>query len=210
MKLYLASTFANVAKSFIDIFNLVPSENKVAFVANASDPYPEHAWTDVDRNKLVDLGFIVEDIDLRTIQGDELRQKLSNVDIIFVAGGNVTYLLDIARKSGFIEIIKELKESGKIYVGSSAGSILAGPSIEPYYEMEQDELKETGYPTTLTSFEAIGLVDFVMLPHYNNPKERKEFDTNIIPKFKDRFTLLTKEDDEAVAVKDLETINISK
>lgn len=208
MNLYLTSTFANVAISFVDIFKLNPSENKVAFIANASDIYSEHPWTDLDHSKLVELGFVVEDIDLRIVQGNELRQRLSNIDIIFVAGGNVTYLLNIARTSGFIEIVSELVQHGKIYVDSSAGSALTGPSIEPFYNDEQLKLKETGHDIVLTDFTALGFVDFVILPHYDVLKFKQKFDL-LREQFKDQFTFLTKEDDEAVAVRELEIINVA-
>jgi dipeptidase E len=201
MKFYLTSVFANVADYFVEVFQLTPAAIKVAFVANASDPYADHPWTDMDRDKLVSLGFQVEDLDLRTTQGLALKEKLSSVNVVFVAGGNTAYLFKLAQDSGLIEIIKELSGAEIIYVGSSAGSILAGPSAEPFYESDKQELAEMGQNIELNDYKGAGLVDFVLLPHYNKQKYKEEFENIIIPKFKDRYEFLTLTDDQAINIR---------
>lgn len=202
MNLFLSSIFANVVHVFAKTFRLTPAECQVAFIANASDPYPSHPWTDIDRNALVRTGFNVLDIDLRVTRGKELQAKLQHCDILFVAGGNVSYLLGIARTSGLLECARRMVEQGKMYVGSSAGSILAGPSVEPYYNSDRQELETLGHSITLTNFEGMKLVKIVVMPHYNKPPFREEFEKDIVPTFKNKFELVSLTDDQAIAVKD--------
>jgi len=151
------------------------SELKVVFIPTAADTYKEKPWLEADRAKLVELGFQVEDFDLKnkTENENEVRETLSKVDIIFVAGGNTFYLLEKARKSGFDKVSRELAQiervdlrgpSEKVYIGSSAGSIIAGPNIEPVKDFDDPTIAD------LDSYEGIGLVDFVVLPHWGREK----------------------------------------
>ena len=49
---------------------------------------------DDDRNKLIKIGFNVIDFDLNSKTEEKVRETLSKVDIVFVAGGNTFYLLE--------------------------------------------------------------------------------------------------------------------
>jgi dipeptidase E len=200
MRIYLTSTFANVVQNFIKDFSLTPTTIKVAFVENASDPYPEHPWTQKDKDSLINNAFQVKEIDIRNIQSSELRNQINDADVIFIAGGNTAYLFQIAQQSGLYEIIRELKDSDKIFVGSSAGSILAGPSVEPIYESDKKELAELGHDINLTNLDGIGLVDFIVLPHTNKESYKKEFEEHVIPNFGDGFKFKMLTDDEALII----------
>ncbi|MFH1142279.1 MAG: Type 1 glutamine amidotransferase-like domain-containing protein [Candidatus Uhrbacteria bacterium] len=76
---------------------------------------------------MVDIGFKVIDVD---IKDSNEHRRLDDCDIIYVEGGNTFYLLEHVRKSGFDHKLKTLVDYEKVYVGVSAGSILAGQSIE--------------------------------------------------------------------------------
>ena len=67
-----------------------------------------------------------------------------------------------ARKSGFDKWIRESVENGKIYTGSSAGSIIASPDIKVIKNLDKSYWKE------LKTFEGFGLVDFIIFPHWGN------------------------------------------
>ncbi|NTW45895.1 MAG: type 1 glutamine amidotransferase-like domain-containing protein [Candidatus Moranbacteria bacterium] len=160
MLIFLASTAAKTIDRIVPLLPKPAAEMRVAFVPTAGDIYDPHPWVEADRDALVGLGFQVADIDLKTCHGEELRKRLSGADIIFVAGGSTSYLLEQAQLSGFVVIARDLVRAGKIYVGSSAGSLLAGPDIEV------DKVYDEGdFGKTLASYEGLGLVDFVVLPH---------------------------------------------
>ncbi|HLD04600.1 MAG TPA: Type 1 glutamine amidotransferase-like domain-containing protein [Candidatus Nanoarchaeia archaeon] len=116
--------------SFIKLLPKKPKDCKVAFIPTAADPEEDQAYTQVMIQELKELGFQVEEVDLKSCQLEELFGRLSFCDIIYVNGGNTFYLLDWVRKSGFDRFIEPLLNMGKIYVGVSAGSIIAGPTIE--------------------------------------------------------------------------------
>lgn len=152
----------------------------------------------------------ITDLDLEGESREALSQKMKKVDIIFVAGGNTLYLLSKSIDSGFKDLVKELVGKGKIYVGSSAGSILAGPSHEPFKE---EELKELGVDFKLESYDGVGLVDYVVVPHFNQEKYLKESQA-ILSRYKNRFKIRTLNDNEAIIIdgssEELVTVNPGK
>lgn len=76
---------------------------------------------------ILDLGILKENITEHKI-GNEIN--INEFDVMYMMGGNTFYLLNIIRKTGFDKNIKEFINSGKIYVGSSAGSEILGNSID--------------------------------------------------------------------------------
>ena len=94
---------------------------------------------------------------------------ISFCDIIYVNGGNTYYLLDKVRKSGFDKIIGELLDQGKIYVGVSAGSYLASPTIEAAGWKHTDPDRNV---VKLKDLTALNLVPFIITAHYNRKKYR--------------------------------------
>ncbi len=94
---------------------------------------------------------------------NQLQKDLSGVDIIHVNGGNSFYLLLQIRKSGFRKFVHEHVDKGKVYIGSSAGSIVAAPDIEITKRIETGK-----YIKILKTHKALGLVDFIILPHWGS------------------------------------------
>jgi len=130
-RLFLASVASNVLTQFVELLDCPPSELTVAFIPTAADLYLDRSFMISYRNKLEELGFKVLDMNIAGQSKESLQEQLKDVDIIFVAGGNTFYLLEKVLASGFDEIVKDHIALGKWYVGSSAGSCLAGASIEP-------------------------------------------------------------------------------
>lgn len=195
-RLFLASVAANSLDKIADLLpNKPKQEIRVAFIPTAADPYNDKAFVKTDRNKLLEMGFDVFDLDIKDKTERELEEELRFADIIFVAGGNTFYLLDQVQKSGFAEVIKRLMWSKRIvYVGSSAGAVLAGPDIKPIEILERLELTPE-----LQSTKALELVDFVVLPHYRKEKYADKFDS-IIKQYGNTFDLIPITNDQAVIV----------
>jgi dipeptidase E len=163
MKLFLTSSANQVLDQIVPKLNKNPEELSVAFVPTASNPYGENQpWVVADREKLMELGFRVFDFDLDGKSAQEVEKFLSDKDIIFVAGGNVFYLLQKARESGFDKIVIEEVKSGKIYIGSSAGSYIATDDIST------TTWKRDKNRYGVTDMTGIGLVPFAIFPHYED------------------------------------------
>lgn len=160
--LILTSSFHTVAQTLRAIGHL-PEHAVVAFIPTAGDPYQERPWIDADRKALGVLGYETFDVDVKQTTAEQLARALAPATHIFVAGGNTTYLVFHAKKSGLFEVVRELVAEGRTYVGSSAGAILAGPTIEPFIPGDMADLPG-GFLAPTPS--ALGLVDYVVLPHY--------------------------------------------
>jgi len=193
--LFLASVARNTLNKFIESLDCPPSKLKVAFIPTAGNILKDNWFVAEDRNKLIDLDFKVIDINLEGKTKNQLSEEMKGVDIIFVAGGNTFYLLQETRKSGFDEIVDSFVKKGGIYIGSSAGTLLAGPSIELAKDIDnQAEAPE------LKSFDGLGLVDFIVLPHCDVKEFKDKIDQNL-EKHKDyKYKIIKISDNQAVTV----------
>lgn len=91
-------------------------------------------------------------------------RKFYDVDIIYVCGGNTFYILDRLRKNKFDILIKNLVRKGKPYVGVSAGSIIAGSSIEiAGWGSERDENN-----IHLKNLKGFDLTNIAVFPHFKS------------------------------------------
>ena len=82
---------------------------------------------------------------------------LVDADAVFVGGGNTFVLLDRLIATGMLDAISERVHGGMTYVGASAGSNVAGPTIKTTNDMPIVE------PPTFASF---GFIPFQLNPHY--------------------------------------------
>jgi peptidase E len=71
-------------------------------------------------------------------------------------------LLKSIKESGFDKVIKKLLPQGLIYMGASAGSYVACPTIEMATWKHQDKYDHYG----LTDLTAMNLVPFLLMAHY--------------------------------------------
>jgi dipeptidase E len=88
------------------------------------------------------------------------RRALEHADALFVGGGNTFRLLKSLYDCELLPAIRLAVEAGMPYIGSSAGSIVAGPSLKTTKDMPIVQPP---------SFDALGLVDFQISPHYLDP-----------------------------------------
>lgn len=139
MKLFLASSNlgGDVEKAFIHFVGKDPKGMRCAFIPTAAYPETNKEWVQEVRDAVTNMGITFFDVDLRTENVDTLKEKLSHADMVYVNGGNAFYLLDWIRKSGFDKVIRPLLEQGLIYIGTSAGGYVAGPTIEQAYWKHQ-------------------------------------------------------------------------
>ena len=85
---------------------------------------------------------------------------VEHAQAIFVGGGNTFRLIDTLWKECLIEPIRTRVRSGMPYIGSSAGSNVACPTMKTTNDMPIVQ------PPT---FDALGLVPFQINPHYVDP-----------------------------------------
>ena len=102
-------------------------ETKVLFIPTAAlTPYDmnwEYVWR--CKNNLLLLGVRPENILDYDVNGLLSAQDAMGFDVVFFTGGNTPYLAKRVRETRFGEIVKDMVYQNKVYVGISAGSMLA-------------------------------------------------------------------------------------
>ncbi|MCF8297462.1 MAG: dipeptidase PepE [Saprospiraceae bacterium] len=84
-------------------------------------------------------------------------QAVKDAEAIAVGGGNTFHLVYMMHKLGIIPVIKAEVENGMPFMGWSAGSNVACPSLKTTNDMPIIEP---------ASFDCIGLIPFQINPHY--------------------------------------------
>lgn len=88
------------------------------------------------------------------------RHAIDHADAIFVGGGNTFRLLKALQDLRLLDSIRQRVADGMAYIGSSAGSNIAAPTIKTTNDMPIVEPR---------SFKSLGLVSFQINPHYLDP-----------------------------------------
>jgi dipeptidase E len=160
MPQYLTSTLCNCLTPLLD--KLKPSDFTLATILNASDAYESPSWVEDDLNALKKSGFKLVDLDLRKSSAVEDFINNSEINGIFVAGGNSFYLLEIMKQSGLFDYLKANIEK-YLYIGSSAGSVVCCQDIGLVRYIDK--------PLSEPKFDLIGLgiLKSLILPHINHP-----------------------------------------
>jgi len=88
------------------------------------------------------------------------KEMVDKSEAIFIGGGNTFRLLKALYDYDLLETIRKTVESGVPYIGSSAGSIVACPTLKTTKDMPVVQPP---------SFDALHLVNFQISPHYLDP-----------------------------------------
>lgn len=162
MKLFLTSAGLppETTEEFLKLLDKKPEEIRVCFITTASRPEEDKWYVEKDRERLSGLGFQVTEVDLKEENEKSLMSKLESFDIIFVEGGNTFYLLKYVRESDFDKVLKQFLDRGGIYLGVSAGTMIAGLNIESASWKHMDR-----NIVNLKDLTALKLVPFVISVH---------------------------------------------
>ncbi len=194
--LLLTSSFPEMQDEIIKLLQKPAYDVTVAFIMTAhkykleDDP----SYRDEDLQLMRNTGFNVEEVDIDGKTEVQVMKLLEFKDIIFVAGGNTFYLLKSMRKCNFETVIRKLLKWGKVYIGVSAGSIVAGKTIQTANWKNIDK-----NAVGLKDLKGLGLVPFDLFVHYE--PEWAEIIKQKIPKAKKRLkNLRILEDGQAILV----------
>ena len=137
-----------------EIRNLLGKTQRVLFVPFAL--YDRGAYAATTKMRFRAMGYSLESAH----EAKNPHIAVEEAEAIFVGGGNTFRLLKALEDLDLIEPIRRKVSSGMPYIGSSAGSNVAGPTIKTTKDMPIVQPR---------SFDSLGLVPFQISPHYQDP-----------------------------------------
>ncbi len=169
MKLLLTSAGISnetIAKALFSLVGKNPEDTSVIFIPTASNSVKgDKGWFIDDLMNLQKRGFKSIGITDISAVGEKIwRPQIEEADVVFFEGGDTYHLMNWINASGLVKILPKLL-SDKVYVGVSAGSVVASKDLSL-------EISQIIYGEDLDkSEEMVGLnyVDFYFLPHLNSP-----------------------------------------
>jgi dipeptidase E len=178
VKLLLTSSgIANrsINDALVELLGKPVADSSALFVPTGIYPYPGgsaravEALTGAAASPLCDLGWrslgLLELTALPSIRPESWVPTLRETDALLVWGGNVLYLTYWMRRSGLADLLPSLENL--VYVGVSAGSIVTTP-----YNCDAEwnrAFVPSGSDMVPEGDRALGLVDFTMWVHVDNP-----------------------------------------
>jgi len=127
--------------------------DKIVFIPFAGVTFSWDEYTDKVNDALADIGVNVLGIHTQ----DDPVKTVNEAEAIMVGGGNSFQLLQLLYEYRLVDVIKEKVGKGTPYIGWSAGSNMACPTLKTTNDMPIVE------PPT---FRALNLVPFQINPHY--------------------------------------------
>ena len=159
MRVFLISNSTLHGSGYLDhaeseILSFLRGVRRVLFVPYAL--YDRDAYASMAGERFNRMGYALESIHTAV----DPRQAVENAESIFVGGGNTFRLLKALYDTDTLNTIRERVKNGMPYVGSSAGSNVAGPTIKTTKDMPIVQPP---------SFDALGIVPFQISPHFQDP-----------------------------------------
>lgn len=173
---------------------------KTAFITTpieGDSDQPDLSWVDEDRLGLNKNGFITFDYTITGKSLSQIESDLSDIEVLYISGGNEFYLKEKSNESGFEEFVHTFVKNGGIYIGTSCGSIIAGSDMSPIQQLS--DLDVLSKPVDVNGF---GLVDFTILPHWGSDDFKNRWLSE------DSFNLMYKTKSPLIALNNFEYVEV--
>jgi dipeptidase E len=137
-----------------EICDFLGKIERVLFVPYAL--YDRDAYASLAQDRARKMGYALASIHLAA----DARQAVEDAEAVFIGGGNTFRLLKALYDLDLLGAIRRRVEAGMPYIGSSAGTIVACPTIKTTNDMPIIQPP---------SFAALGLVSFQINAHFQDP-----------------------------------------
>ncbi|HVT45219.1 MAG TPA: dipeptidase PepE [Thermoanaerobaculia bacterium] len=137
-----------------DIRRFFATVGRVLFVPYALDD--RDAYAKKARETFEELGLALDSIH----SAPDPAAAVAEAEGMFIGGGNTFRLLDALQRLNLVDAIRHRVTSGMPYMGSSAGSVIAAPTLRTTNDMPIVQPQ---------SFDALGLISFQINGHYLDP-----------------------------------------
>ena len=195
-RLFLCSSFADVANLLIDFANEDLKGKIIAFIPTASLTESIRFYVKTGKKALEKVGMIVEEVEITQFSNEEISSILHKCDYIYITGGNTFFLLQELKRKGVDKIISEQVKSGKLYIGESAGAIIASPDTEYMKNVNFDPIEKA---PEMEDYSSLGLVDFYTIPHYGNFPFKKKGE-KVIQLYNEKLQLIPISNKQAIFI----------
>jgi dipeptidase E len=118
--------------------------------------FDHDAYAALARERFQKMGYGLDSLHLAA----DARNAVAQAEAIFIGGGNTFRLLKALYDLELLGAIARRVDAGMPYIGSSAGSNVAAPTIKTTNDMPIVQPP---------SFDALGLVSFQINPHFLDP-----------------------------------------
>ena len=161
-KLLLASTSTVYGSTYLsylkeELYDFFKNVDEILFIPYARPSGITHeAYTQIAHNFFQQIGKQV--VGLHSFAAPQ--EAIQQAQAIFTGGGNTFVLVNELYERNLMGVLREAVINGTPYMGTSAGSNLAGKTMQTTNDMP------IVYPP---SFETLGVVPFNINPHYLDP-----------------------------------------
>ena len=204
MRLYLSSF--GLGERSDALAALLRGGRRAAVVLNAKDTAPEasRARSLVQETAaLAGLGLEAQELDLRDFFGASrrLRDALTEIDLLWVRGGNAFVLRRAMRQSGLDDLLPDfLARDALVYGGFSAGVCVLAPSMRGLETVDDPATVPEGYDPAPV-WEGLSILPYAIAPHYRSEHPESEAVERLVQRFVDDHTLFRAlRDGEAIVV----------
>ncbi|HEX8946675.1 MAG TPA: Type 1 glutamine amidotransferase-like domain-containing protein [Candidatus Paceibacterota bacterium] len=212
MKLLLTSgglTNKSIVAALQELAERPFAELSLAFIPTAANLEEGDKWWLIeDLENCKKLGLKTLDIvDISALPRNVWQKRLKEANILFFEGGNTFHLMHWISASGLRELLPELLKT-RVYVGVSAGSIVAGLSLALVSTSEREQAEEIHGKI---GDNGICMTDFVVKPHINNEHfNGRTFDSVQKESGQAKFPVYALDDQSAIKVVDGEVSVVSE
>lgn len=168
MKLILASDQSFLLDRGYKLTGIVKDQMRIGYVTTASKVARGKDFFVQVKDAINVAGYSFEEFDIEGKTIEEMFNFFKDKNVIHVEGGNTFYLLKAIRETGFDQVLRELLDEERVYIGTSAGAYVMCPTIE-VADWNTDGKDRFG----LTDFTALNYVPFVLKVHYRDDQAEK-------------------------------------
>ncbi|MEG2290371.1 MAG: Type 1 glutamine amidotransferase-like domain-containing protein [Clostridium sp.] len=131
-KLMLTSTGftnKNIEKTFLELVDMPIDKIKSIFIPTAAITEGAKMWLPECKNHLLSAGILEEHIVIYDLDRIMSCDEICNYNVIYVCGGDPQHLLNKMNEAKFDTPLKRFLDMGGVYIGVSAGSIVASQNL---------------------------------------------------------------------------------
>ena len=165
-KIYLTSRGLNTIQGRKMIQSALPDEDRsrrrILLITMA-----EYEINDILAAACMDMGFSADNV--------VIYDRYHHVDLrkefhyIYVSEGNTFEILYMMKRHGLVPLILDSMRKGAVYIGSSAGAMIAGTDICLAKDFDRNFVR-------MTDFTALELFEGTVIPHYTKEQFERYYD----------------------------------